>query len=92
MDRSEADITRMLAGLENGEAWMRVMEGQAPDWNGRGHFFGAAAQAMRRILVERARRKARLKHGGGAEHVALDDLEPEDDVSTCSARTFAAHE
>src|SRR5215470_7625541 len=35
-------------------------------WNGRGHFFGAAAEAMRRILVESARRKSRLKRGGGA--------------------------
>jgi RNA polymerase sigma factor (TIGR02999 family) len=49
------------------EAWVRVVgDGQAA-WNGRGHFFGAAAQAMRRILVEQARARARLKRGGGRE-------------------------
>jgi RNA polymerase sigma factor (TIGR02999 family) len=62
------------------EAWMRLVgDGAAerPAWNGRGHFFGAAARAMRRILVEQARRKARLKHGGARERVELGDVEPE---------------
>src|SRR5689334_23516845 len=47
------------------EAYLRLVDGR-PDqhWNGRGHFFAAAAEAMRRILVENARRKRRLKHGG----------------------------
>jgi RNA polymerase sigma factor (TIGR02999 family) len=50
------------------EAYLRLV-GQAGEqpWNGRGHFFAAAAEAMRRILVEGARRKRRLKHGGGRE-------------------------
>jgi RNA polymerase sigma factor (TIGR02999 family) len=43
-------------------------------WNGRGHFFGAAAEAMRRILVEAARRKKREKHGGAHRRVDLDDV------------------
>jgi RNA polymerase sigma factor (TIGR02999 family) len=43
-------------------------------WNGRGHFFAAAAEAMRRILVEQARRKGRLRHGGDRRRVTLDDL------------------
>jgi RNA polymerase sigma factor (TIGR02999 family) len=43
-----------------------------PTWQGRGHFFGAAALAMRRILVERARHRNRVKHGGGHDHVPLD--------------------
>jgi RNA polymerase sigma factor (TIGR02999 family) len=43
-------------------------------FNGRGHFFAAAAEAMRRILVERARRKATVKHGGGWHRVDLDQL------------------
>jgi RNA polymerase sigma factor (TIGR02999 family) len=48
------------------EAYLRLMGGETPrDWDGRGHFFAAAAEAMRRILVENARRKARIKHGGG---------------------------
>jgi RNA polymerase sigma factor (TIGR02999 family) len=48
------------------EAYLRLVDAeQAPQWNSRGHFFAAAAEAMRRILVEAARRKQRLKHGGG---------------------------
>jgi len=47
------------------EAYMRLVDGdKAQHWNSRGHFFAAAAEAMRRILVENARRKKRLKHGG----------------------------
>ena len=45
------------------EAYLRLLgNNDAPPWNGRGHFFGAAAEAMRRILIEKARRKMRLKH------------------------------
>ena len=58
------------------EAWMRLVGDEDPGWNGRGHFFGAAALAMRRILVEQARRKGRLRHGGDRERVELDDAEP----------------
>ena len=58
------------------EAWLRV---GGPDdrkaWNSRGHFFGAAAEAMRRILVDAARRKARLRHGGEWERVPVDQIE-----------------
>ncbi len=54
------------------EAWIRL--GQQPFAN-RAHFFGAAAEAMRRILVDRARRRNRAKHGAGAEHCDVDELE-----------------
>ena len=54
------------------EAYLRLVDDKRHDWNGRGHFFGAAAEAMRRILVDRARRKQRLKHGGGHQRVDLD--------------------
>jgi len=55
------------------EAYVRLVDvDQAQDWNGRGHFFGAAAEAMRRILVENARRKARIRHGGGLRRVDID--------------------
>jgi len=47
------------------EAWLRLIGDQPQDWNGRSHFFGAAAEAMRRILVENARRKRARRHGGG---------------------------
>lgn len=55
------------------EAWLRMMghEGELP--SGRPHFFGIAAEVMRRILVESARRKRALKRGGGAEHVELQE-------------------
>jgi len=55
------------------EAYLRLVGAKAEDaqWDGRGHFFGAAAEAMRRILVERARRRGRLKHGGGRKRVSL---------------------
>ena len=57
------------------EAWLRVAGANAQPWSGRAHFFGAAAQAMRRILVEQARRRARLKRGGGGERLDLAEVE-----------------
>jgi RNA polymerase sigma factor (TIGR02999 family) len=58
------------------EAWLRLVESQQqPTWNSRGHFFAAAAESMRRILVERARRQAAGKHGGGLRRVDLDHLD-----------------
>jgi RNA polymerase sigma factor (TIGR02999 family) len=55
------------------EAYLRLVDPKNPaQWNSRGHFLGAAAQAMRRILVERARRKARVKHGGGRDRVDVE--------------------
>ncbi|HET6576463.1 MAG TPA: ECF-type sigma factor [Fimbriiglobus sp.] len=57
------------------EAYLRLVGGAPPTgWNGRGHFFAAAAEAMRRILVNRARDKGRLKRGGGRRRVELDGL------------------
>ena len=55
------------------EAYIRLVDVQkAQQWNSRGHFFAAAAEAMRRILVERARRKGRIKHGGQKRRVDLE--------------------
>src|SRR5512145_1964742 len=55
------------------EAYLRLVGGQRQqEWSGRGHFFAAAAEAMRRILVESARRKGRARHGGGRRRVDLD--------------------
>jgi RNA polymerase sigma factor (TIGR02999 family) len=56
------------------EAWLRLVGDEAKNWDHRGHFFAAAAEAMRRILVESARRKQRLKHGGGWQRVPEDAL------------------
>jgi len=57
------------------EAWLRVAGTGDRNWNNRAHFFRAAAQAMRRILVERARRKAHLKNGGGRQRLNIDDVQ-----------------
>ena len=57
------------------EAWLRVTSPGQPQWQGRRHFFGAAAQAMRRILVENARRKKRLRHGGELQRVDIAEVE-----------------
>jgi len=57
------------------EAYLRLVGGSQPqDWSGRGHFFAAAAEAMRRILVEAARRKKTLKRGGERARVELDEV------------------
>jgi RNA polymerase sigma factor (TIGR02999 family) len=58
------------------EAWLRLVGEGNQRWNSRGHFFAAAAEAMRRILVENARRKKALRHGGGHERVALTSVDP----------------
>src|SRR5262245_9595244 len=59
------------------EAYLRLTgTDPAQPWSGRGHFFAAAAEAMRRILVENARRKQAARHGGGRARVALDDANP----------------
>ncbi len=58
------------------EAYLRLVGGASGQhWNSRGHFFGAAAEAMRRILVNRARDKQRLKRGGGRQRLDLDHVQ-----------------
>lgn len=57
------------------EAWIRLVSDENRTWKNRAYFFGAAAEAMRRILIESARRKARLKHGGGQERLNVEDVE-----------------
>ena len=56
------------------EAWLRLTDSTRQEWRGREHFFSAAAEAMRRILVENARRKRRLRHGGGLVRVDVDAI------------------
>jgi len=58
------------------EAYMRILGREDPGWDGRGHFFAAAAHAMRQILVEAARRKVAQKRGGGRRREDLDLVEP----------------
>lgn len=57
------------------EAWLRLVGNEDQQWNGRAHFFGAAAEAMRRILVENGRRKRAARHGGGQAKLDLHELE-----------------
>jgi RNA polymerase sigma factor (TIGR02999 family) len=68
------------------EAYLRLVDvKQEPHWDNRGHFFAAAAEAMRRILIDQARRKRRPRHGGGRSRVSLDEAlclreAPDDDL------------
>ena len=57
------------------EAWLRLTTDEEVRWQNRGHFFAAAAEAMRRILIERARRRSRLKHGSGQVRLDIQGLE-----------------
>ncbi|MBS0198105.1 MAG: sigma-70 family RNA polymerase sigma factor [Planctomycetes bacterium] len=72
------------------EAYVRLVGANDPSWHGRGHFFAAAAMAMRNILVDRARRKASVKHGGEAQRVDADPAdialaEPREDILALDA-------
>jgi RNA polymerase sigma factor (TIGR02999 family) len=72
MAREGAGHTLQATALVH-EAYLRLIKDGYGDWDGRKHFFAAAAEAMRRILIERARRKQAIKHGGGREQVPLAD-------------------
>jgi len=59
------------------EAWLRlVADGEKRNWKDRAYFFNAAAEAMRRVLIDHARRKSRLKHGGGQQRLNIDHCDP----------------
>jgi RNA polymerase sigma factor (TIGR02999 family) len=81
------------------EAWLRLVGNEKQKWNGRAHFFGAAAEAMRRILIENARRKAAARHGGGQARLDINQIEiattaPDDELLAVSdaLEEFAAHD
>src|SRR6266699_3502231 len=57
------------------EAWLRLVGNENQKWDGRAHFFGAAAEAMRRILIDRARRKGAARHGGDQQRVDLQEMD-----------------
>ena len=57
------------------EAWLKLAGSRHQQWSGRGHFFGAAAEAMRRILIDRARKRNRERHGAGLKRVNLDSVD-----------------
>jgi RNA polymerase sigma factor (TIGR02999 family) len=74
MAREAAGHTLQPTALVH-EAWLRLGGKDAPTFQNRAHFFGAAAEAMRRILIEHARRRLAVKRGSGVEAVVLDGLE-----------------
>src|SRR5580658_837415 len=57
------------------EAWLRLVGDQDKEWAGRAHFFAAAAEAMRRILIDKARRRRAVRHGGEQQRVDVDEVE-----------------
>jgi len=73
MSRERPGQTLQATALVH-EAYIRLLEGADQNWNSRGHFFKAAAEAMRRILVESARKKKSLKHGGGKKRIEFDEF------------------
>lgn len=74
MAREAAGQTLQPTALVH-EAWLRLMDGNNPVWHNRAHFFAAASEAMRRIMIERARRKMSLKHGARLEHVNIQEVD-----------------
>ena len=89
LSRERRDHTLQTTALVN-EAFVKLAGQRRVDWQSRAHFFGIAAKLMRRILVDHARRDGRLKRGGGAVHLPLDDVDPPaprvrvDAVDTCA--------
>lgn len=74
------------------EAYLRLVGSDNQNWNSRGHFFAAAAEAMRRILIDNARRKKSFKRGGGREKVDIDDIAVSDDGNSISDELIALDE
>lgn len=74
LNREQAGHTLQATALVH-EAYLRLVGDKQGDWENSGHFFAAAAEAMRRILVESARRKARLKRGGGRKGRQVDEAD-----------------
>ena len=74
MARESAGHTLQPTALVH-EAWLRLVGEGERNWENRAHFFGAAAEAMRRILIENARRKSRLKRGGGQARLDINEVD-----------------
>lgn len=77
MSREAAGHTLQPTALVH-EAWLRLVGDEEQNWRNRAYFFAAAAEAMRRILVEHARKKSRLKHGAGQERFDIAEIEVAD--------------
>ena len=91
MSREKPGQTLQATALVH-EAYLRLVGGEEQHWSGRGHFFSAAAEAMRRILIEKARRKQSLKHGGNRKRLDLNEAVLIDDEDTPSEDLIALDE
>lgn len=91
MSRESAAQTLQPTALVH-EAWLRLGGDTQPAWQNRGHFFAAAAEAMRRILIDRARRRHAQRHGGGQQRVNADDIELADPANPADDQLIAVHE
>jgi len=74
------------------EAWLRLGADAQPPWQNRAHFFAAAAETMRRILIDRARKRRAQRHGGGLERVNADAIEIPDELNRADDQLLAVHE
>jgi RNA polymerase sigma factor (TIGR02999 family) len=74
MARESVDHTLQPTALVH-EAWLKLVKGKTESWESRGHFFAAAAEAMRRILIDVARRKAAKRRGGGLQRLDIESID-----------------
>jgi RNA polymerase sigma factor (TIGR02999 family) len=91
MGRESAAQTLQPTALVH-EAWLRLGGDQQPNWQNRAHFFAAAAEAMRRILIDRARRRRAVRHGGENVRVDAEELERVPDLDRNDDQLLAVHE
>jgi RNA polymerase sigma factor (TIGR02999 family) len=91
MAREPAGMTLQATALVH-EAWLRLGADKQPSWHNRAQFFAASAEAMRRILIESARRRSRLKHGGELEKVSADETPLEIAAPVEDEELLAVHE
>ena len=91
MGRESAAQTLQPTALVH-EAWLRLGGDQQPAWQNRAHFFGAAAEAMRRILIDRARRRRAQRHGGDQQRVDAAALDQIADSGHADDQLLAVHE
>lgn len=91
MGRESAAQTLQPTALVH-EAWLRLGGEQQPNWQNRAHFFGAAAEAMRRILIDRARKRRAVRHGGDQIRVDAEEIERVADLNRDDDQLLAVHE
>jgi RNA polymerase sigma factor (TIGR02999 family) len=91
MNRESDDHTLQPTALVH-EAWLRLGADAQPAWQNRAHFFAAAAETMRRILIDRARRRRAQRHGGGLQRVDANEVDIIDEVNETDDHVVAVNE